>query len=178
MKEVAKIAGLLALLVGLMLFVAWSQNPGNFENLKEAFQPTRKQESGQQASIKTLKIGSREFKVEIADTPAARSRGLSGRGQIAENEGMLFVFEKEDVRPAFWMKDMKFAIDIIWINEGSVVQITPNAKPPKAGTADEDIELLLPESPVDLVLEIRAGEAEKQGIKLGDRVELGDFADQ
>lgn len=171
MKEVAKIVGLIALLVGLMVFVSWSQQSGSLESLKKGFQPSREQEaSAEKLIIKTLKVGSREFEVEIADTPAARSRGLSGRDQIAENEGMLFVFENEDVQPAFWMKDMKFAIDIIWIDEGQVIQITPNAKPPKPGTPDEDIELILPESPVDLVLETKAGEA--SGIKLGDRVEV------
>ena len=43
-------------------------------------------------------------------------KGLSGRDNLADDEGMFFVFEKSDIYP-FWMKDMKFAIDIIWIME-------------------------------------------------------------
>lgn len=178
MKQVLEIVGLIVLLVGLMLFVAWSQNPGNLENLKTAFKPNQEQEeSSVKLAKKTLKIGLREFEVEVADTPAKRATGLSGRDSIAENQGMLFVFEKENVRPAFWMKDMKFAIDIIWINDGKVTQITKNAQPPKAGVPDEQIPLLLPNMEVDMALEIKGGEAERQGIKVGDKVEISESDD-
>jgi uncharacterized membrane protein (UPF0127 family) len=54
--------------------------------------------------------------VEVADTPAERGRGLSGREMLPENSGMLFVFDTPG-RYGFWMYGMKFPLDIIWIDE-------------------------------------------------------------
>ena len=52
-------------------------------------------------------VGNVEIEIEIADTPAERSQGLSGRRSLAENEGMLFVFDSSLIA-SFWMKDMRF----------------------------------------------------------------------
>jgi uncharacterized membrane protein (UPF0127 family) len=59
-------------------------------------------------------INSQKIVVEVADTNQARTQGLSGRKCIGQDEGMLFVFNQPGFY-AFWMKDMKFAIDIVWI---------------------------------------------------------------
>ena len=57
----------------------------------------------------------------VADTPEARQQGLSGRAGLGESEGMLFVFPK-DGEYAFWMKDMRFSIDILWLSgNGTIV---------------------------------------------------------
>src|ERR1035437_11182288 len=64
---------------------------------------------------KTLVIGSKKISAEVANTPTARQKGLSGRACISQNEGMLFVFPQSGSYP-FWMKDMKFPIDMIWIS--------------------------------------------------------------
>lgn len=102
--------------------------------------------------------------IERADTPAARARGLSGRAGLAENTGMLFVLEASK-RHSFWMKDMNFPIDIIWIDEHhTVVDITREAKP--ASFPDS----FAPAVPARYVLEVNAGFADHHRIKIGDTI--------
>src|SRR3989344_8940875 len=61
-----------------------------------------------------IKIGQKTIFIEIADTQEKQKKGLSGRDNLPEDSGMLFVF-KEEGHHQFWMKDMNFSIDIIWI---------------------------------------------------------------
>lgn len=83
--------------------------------------------SGTDSGIVT--IGSKKYTVKIAETPSDRARGLSGREKLNADEGMLFIFPEDGIYP-FWMKDMRFAIDIIWIDASwNVVAITKNARP-------------------------------------------------
>src|SRR4026208_1251957 len=71
----------------------------------------------------TVTINGHTLNIEIAQTQIEREKGLSGRDTLPENSGMLFVFDKPDYY-AFWMKDMKFPLDFIWIRDQKVVQIT------------------------------------------------------
>lgn len=106
------------------------------------------------------------FAVDVADTPASREQGLSGRPRLADNEGMLFIFPESFV-PAFWMKDMNFALDMIWIDgDRRVVDITEDALP------ESFPESFRPSEPVKYVLEINAHGAAENGIKIGDTVEF------
>ncbi len=99
---------------------------------------------------------------EVADTPKKREAGLSGHLALAENEGMVFVFETP-AKPKFWMKDMSFPIDIIWVSgSGEIISITERAEP-------ESYPLTFsPPDPVKYVLEVPAGFAEKKEVKIGD----------
>jgi len=119
-----------------------------------------------------IKVGEVSILVEVADTQEARNKGLSGRDSIAENEGMLFVFEALDKKHAFWMKDMKFAIDIIWINDGKIAQISKVVSPPDPGTPDRILPLYIPDAPADYVLEVAAGFSDKNGLITGNPVDL------
>src|SRR3989344_8659942 len=79
-----------------------------------------------------LNIGTARVLIDIADTPALRERGLSGRKLLLDDQGMYFIFDHPDVYP-FWMKEMNFPIDIIWIGKHmSVVNITKSASPPSS----------------------------------------------
>lgn len=114
---------------------------------------------------KVFKIGDAAITVEIADTPGKRAKGLSGRESLAENRGMLFVFDKPGYY-SFWMKDMLIPLDFIWLNGGEIIQINENIRPkdyppPKFFT---------PKYPADSVLEINAGTAKKLNIKIGDKI--------
>ena len=72
-------------------------------------------------NIKSIQIGSTVLNnIEIADTGKKREQGLSGKNNIGGDYGMLFIFEKPGFY-AFWMKDMNFAIDIIWLDENYTV---------------------------------------------------------
>jgi len=109
--------------------------------------------------------------VEIADTPALRTLGLSGRSGLAENTGMLFLFP--DARQyIFWMKDMRFPIDIIWIRGTKVVAVIERAAVPPFGISDEELERFIPPEDVDRVLEIGASMANSFGIVPGQTVEI------
>lgn len=125
-----------------------------------------------QTTKKEIKIADVKVSVEVANSEELRKKGLDGRISLEENEGMLFVFDKKDVFPSFWMKDMKFPIDIIWINDGKVAEIDRNVQPPAVGTNSGQLTLYRPDKPVDYVLEVKSGFSDKNGVKVGDSVDL------
>ncbi len=107
-----------------------------------------------------------QFSFELADTDAKRVQGLSGRREIPENYGLLFVFPRAD-NYGFWMKDMYVSIDIAWLsNDGTVLKIDEAVSP------DTYPQAFYPPSPVRFVLETKAGEMRRQGWDEGMRVPL------
>lgn len=112
-------------------------------------------------------INGKTFKVEMAKSAWELEKGLGGRGPFAENRGMLFVFPEEGYYQ-FWMKDMQFSVDIIWINQEKIVDIKEKAPIPTT----HYLEQYRPEAPAKYVLEINAGLVEKYGFKAGDAVKL------
>ena len=110
-------------------------------------------------------IGVHVIDAELADTPERKERGLSGRTSLAEGHGMLFPYA-EPGRYAFWMPDMHFDIDILWIRTGRIVHI--EARVPHG----DAVTIYRPPEPADLVLEVPAGSAERRGWRVGDRVEV------
>ena len=79
--------------------------------------------------LPTIQLKGQPIRISIADTETARQQGLSGRAGLAADEGMLFVFP-EDGTYAFWMKDMLFSIDILWLSgDGAVVYMAENVSP-------------------------------------------------
>ena len=118
-------------------------------------------------------IGDFTWLVELAVTPAERSQGLSGREVLPEASGMLFVFEG-DQHLAFWMPDMNFPLDMVWIDSTcQVVDVTLNAPVPLPGQDLADLPRFSPSVPARYVLEINAGEFHDMGISVGDSVRLG-----
>ena len=106
--------------------------------------------------------------VDVVDTPALRVRGLSGRPSLAPEEGMLFLFEAPRIQ-SFWMKDMRFPIDILWIRDDRIVGITPEVPIPRSPS---ELPLFRSPTPCDVVLEVRAGAAKRWGLLLGDAVRI------
>jgi hypothetical protein len=91
--------------------------------------------------------------VETVSTPAAMIQGLSGRKSLAYNQGMLFIFPNEGYHK-FWMKDMLFPIDIIWLDKDyKVVYVKENAQP----CTQFDCPLMTPDKPAQYVLEAPVG---------------------
>ncbi len=116
-----------------------------------------------------LTVGTHKLWVEIMDTDTKREQGLSGREKLADNQGMYFNFSgTNQQRPGFWMKDMKFNIDIIWIKNNVVVGITKNLEAP--ATASSTLPVYYPPADIDTALEVNAGWAEKYNIRTGDMV--------
>lgn len=113
---------------------------------------------------------------EIANSPGEREQGLSGREALCETCGMLFDFtDVSNKRPNFWMKDMNFPIDIIWISsDKKIVQIDGDVPPPEPGANNRDLVLYTPESAIEYVLEVNAGFAQEKELMVGDSVEISE----
>ena len=112
----------------------------------------------------SLTIGNVNMQVAKVSTPAEAERGLSNSAPLASNQGMLFVFPSPTVTP-FWMKDMNYPLDIIWIDaDKKVVDISAKLDPstyPKTFSSSK---------PIQYVLEAESGFAEKNNIKIGTEV--------
>jgi len=124
------------------------------------------------SSSKTITVDSTVITVEIADTVDKRTQGLSGRTDLLGDSGMLFVFDKTDRTPGFWMKGMLIPLDLIWIRDGIVVKIDKNVNPPEEGTPDEALPIYVPGQVIDHVLEVRGGYSEANKISVGSKVDL------
>lgn len=107
--------------------------------------------------------------VDVARTVMERDRGLSGRMILPEDHGMLFLLPNKET-PSFWMKNMLMPLDIIWIADGRIADMTLRASPPSFGVADDALPRYAPRVPVTMVLEVRAGVAERYGWGVGDHV--------
>lgn len=107
--------------------------------------------------------------LEVARTRDEQSLGLGNRDSLAWGHGMLFVYERPGFM-SFWMKGMRFDIDIVWIRDGRIVGISPFVPWPRENP-DRPATLRAPEL-TDMVLEVPAGYAQANGWRRGDRVEL------
>lgn len=116
-----------------------------------------------QVSIRDLSV-----RAEIASSALARYRGLSQRPQLAPQAGMLFVFPESEKR-AFVMRDMSFPLDIIFINQGRIVNIAADLP-----ISDPD-RLYFSAGPADRVLEINAGLSAQYGLSPGDEVKIESY---
>lgn len=106
------------------------------------------------------------FHVFIADTPMSRTQGLSSIRWIGKQEGLLFLFPKLD-HYGFWMKDMRFPLDLIWLVKESPCRYRVIDK--KMHVAPETYpELFYPPEPVNAVLELPAGQSELWGLQAGE----------
>lgn len=111
----------------------------------------------------TVTLKDLSLAVELAQTPKQWEHGLSDRDGLDNSDGMLFIFPQYHV-PVFWMKDMRFPIDIIWISGNKVVDITPSAPVETSDT----LPTYSPHSAVNMVLETAAGWAKDHDIAIGD----------
>jgi len=117
-------------------------------------------------ATRTVTIGGVLVHVEVVDNDALRAQGLSGHAPLAPDEGMLFVFDADGIYP-FWMKDMLFSIDILWLDaQGRVVHIEKNVSPETYPAS------FTPGSPARYVLEVPAGFADQHDIQIGATANL------
>lgn len=155
MNKFLIILGIVLVIIAGIVFFQFRSNPRN-------------QSSNNNPSA-TVKINNETFKVEVADNPESQQIGLSNHESLPKNQGMLFLFEDKAYH-TFWMKNMNFPIDIIFINDNKIVSIAKNAQPSK--NSDDDLELFKPSEPINRVFEINAGLADEHNIKEGDAVEI------
>ncbi|MDA2922283.1 DUF192 domain-containing protein [Patescibacteria group bacterium AH-259-L07] len=113
-----------------------------------------------------VKINNVLINVELAQTLKEKTRGLSGRDTLYENQGMLFIYDTQDLY-SFWMKDMKFPLDIIWIDKKyQIIDLHTNVLP------ESYPQTFQPKNPVQYVLEVNTGFCEKHNITVGDTVSM------
>lgn len=124
---------------------------------------TGKKPETQSVSTIQAHIDSLGFTFDVADTDALRQKGLGGRVALSPGQGMLFVFDHPD-QYGFWMKDMLFSIDILWLDDrGSIVTIAADV------STSTYPQIFYPQAPSKYVVEILAGESEKNHLKIGDK---------
>lgn len=118
----------------------------------------------------SLEIRGQRVSVEIAETSEAQRKGLGGRDSLAWDRGLLFVYDEPGFY-TFWMKGMRFDIDIIWIREQRIVDI--HHQVPKPNPSPEGrLPTYQPRELADRVLEVPAGYARAHGWRPGDWVEI------
>jgi uncharacterized protein len=118
----------------------------------------------QQGPSKLVRLGNQTFYAMLADDDIERAQGLSGTNSLATNRAMLFEFEVPDTY-CFWMKDMNYPLDIIFINENKQIvtrykDLPPDSYPKSFCSAELS----------KYVLEVPAGTADRLNLKLGDSV--------
>ncbi len=114
----------------------------------------------------SLKIGKEKITLIVSDTPEEREKGLGDLELLPENSVMLFTFENPD-KYGIWMKDMKFPIDIIWLDESKkIVTIESDVSP------DTYPEIFYPTENSFYVIESNAGFAEKNNLRTGDTLDF------
>jgi len=148
------LAGIAVIVVALAIFY--------FTILRRANPPLRNDQ---------VSVGSGAFTVEVASTTIEQTRGLSFRTGLDQGHGMLFLFSSAGIQN-FWMKDMNFPIDIIWIAGENVAGFVENAEP-QPGVALWNLKIYSSPDGVDKVLEVVAGTVAKDNIKVGDPVVIG-----
>ena len=116
-------------------------------------------------AIVTTSTG-KKISVEVADTVEKRSLGLGKRSGLENGWGMLFVFEKRK-QHGFWMKDMEFPLDIIWLDNHRIAYILRNVQPAKSGVIPP---VMTPPETVNFVLEIDAGRADELKLQVGQHL--------
>ncbi len=111
----------------------------------------------------SVKANGRLIQTETVNSDVSRAKGLSGRPCIKNGQAMLFVFNESDMTDhCFWMKDMRFSIDIVWLNADRrvvyrAVDVNPNTYPKS----------VCPGIPTRYVLETKANSSERLGLAVG-----------
>ena len=111
-----------------------------------------------------IEIRGQQIALEVADTARKQEKGLGDRDSLAWHHGMYFEYEQPAFY-AFWMKGMRFSIDIVWLRDGRIVDLDANVPFEKGGNGPT----LRPSVLADAVLEVPAGYAAANGWQIGDR---------
>lgn len=120
--------------------------------------------------VVNTKIGSKIYKLKVADTILKQHVGLSYRKGMEKEEGMLFIFSKPAIHE-FCMVDMHFPLDLIWIRGDKVIALMENVPITKKRRQElKGKEILKIDRLADKVIELNAGEAQKNNIRVGNTI--------
>ncbi len=115
----------------------------------------------------TITIDGYTFHVTVANTEQEKETGLSNTPSLPQDQGMLFPFSKPDYY-GFWMRNMNYPLDIIYIAHNKIVSIASDVTKPTSPSAP--LPVYKPSQPADIVLEINGGLAKKYHFNIGDSV--------
>ena len=161
-KDLAVIAGLVLVIVVFIIF-GRGFSTGQFITQTATDSAQTQNKNNAKVTIKDLVI-----QAQIADESKEHEVGLADYSSLALDEGMLFVFDKS-ASYVFWMKDVEFAIDIIWIDDQKkIVDIAPNV-PPEPARDDKELSKYKPKADAKYVLEINAGVSSLHNLQVGDQ---------
>ena len=158
------------ILFGISLFLvvsSLSNTAEGFENFLKRFESIPNDRYLQAKVI----INGFELRVYLAVTNDQQIKGLSVKDHLKENEGMLFVYQQPS-RQGFWMKDMKFPIDIIWLDNNGTVVYIKNSLQPCIMTFAFLCPTYTPDKDSLYVLETGSGFSKKHGIKIGTHADF------
>jgi uncharacterized membrane protein (UPF0127 family) len=116
----------------------------------------------------TVSINSQNFVMQVADNSLRRQKGLSGKKDLGKYDGMIFLFEKPIVSTMV-MRNMEFALDFIWVNGETVVDIAPNV-PTEPDVAENELKHYFPRTQANIVIEVPAGFSSNNNLKIGDKI--------
>jgi uncharacterized membrane protein (UPF0127 family) len=153
-----------------LLIVTVLASPASVSAQRQPLPPWREPLPPARATAEIV-VGDTPLAVDLALAPAEQSLGLGYRNGLAPGTGMLFVFPDADVR-SFWMKGMRFCLDIVWIVEDRIAGAAESVCPDPEGTADADRARFRSGEPVTHVLEVPAGWLDANGYGAGTPVEL------
>jgi len=161
-KDLAIIGGLFLLIIFLIIFGGPLTSLGFISGQKSILdQPKKSPEVN--VSIKSLSV-----KATVADTAALRKKGLSKIQSLPFDQAMLFVFENNG-KYSIWMKDMKFAIDIIWLDENKRITDIATEVASESGKKDSELTIYKPVNDAKYVLEVNAGLVKLNNLQVGDK---------
>lgn len=119
----------------------------------------------------TISVGEEALRVQVVQETADVTLGLGYRNGLEPGTGMLFLFGQASTQ-SFWMKGMRFCLDIVWITDNQVVGAAEGACPDPPGTEDADRASYVSPGPVEYVLEVPAGWLDEHGFGDGTPVDL------
>lgn len=164
-KDLAVIFGLFLIIIILLIF------GGSFSTIGFISQNSGSKSASELTSKTTAPVQVRTLLIDakVANTLPLRKKGLSKVNSLPLDQGMLFLFDHSD-KYAIWMKDMRFAIDIIWLDEHKrIVQIAKDV-PPEPGKKDGQLTIYKSGLDSRYVLEINAGLSSLHDVQIGDLV--------
>jgi uncharacterized protein len=117
--------------------------------------PTWRDNHPWSTEVASVTVGDSVVQAEIADTPRLQQRGLGYRDSLAPGTAMIFVFDEASVQ-TFWMRGMRFCLDIVWIDDRKVIGAAESVCPMPDAEPSE-LPRYSSEVPVRYVLEVPAG---------------------
>lgn len=160
--------GIVVVLLGAIMLAVY---PAFRQNLRQTIlSPT----GPVKEELPQITVGKTKVSVEIARAEEEHAKGLADREDLPKDGGMLFVFETPG-EYSFWMRGMRFPLDIIWIAGGKVVGFEENLPFTDPQTPNADLPSYLPPQSISAALEVNAGFVQENNIKVDDPVELSNL---